>query len=54
MLSERRYPDLGFYMFANNSRAKADRARKELGYVPKAPSLWEVVQSDLEDALGAG
>ena len=52
-LSERSYPDLGFYMFASNSRAKAERAAKELGYQPKAPTLWETLEADITDALAS-
>jgi nucleoside-diphosphate-sugar epimerase len=50
-LSERPYPELGFYMFAGNSRAVADRAKKELAFMPRAPSLWDTLQKDVEDAL---
>ncbi|KAI0554299.1 NAD(P)-binding protein [Xylaria curta] len=46
-------PDTGFFSFGCNSRSKADRAAKELGYVPKAPSLWDVLESDLMDAIAA-
>ncbi|KAI1176707.1 NAD(P)-binding protein [Nemania sp. FL0916] len=46
-------PDTGFFSFGCNSRSKADRARKELGYVPKAPSFWDVLDSDLMDAVAA-
>lgn len=45
-------PDLGFTTFACNSRSKADRAAKELGYLPTAPSFWDTLESDLTDALG--
>jgi hypothetical protein len=50
-MADRGYPDLGFYMFASNSRSKADRAAKELGYKPKSPSLWDTLEADLIDAL---
>lgn len=53
-LSERKYPDLGFYMFASNSRGKADRAKKELDFKPKASTLWETLEADLTDALSLG
>lgn len=46
-------PDLGFTTFACNSRSRADRAAKELGYVPTAPGFWDTLESDLTDALGA-
>ncbi|KIW05054.1 uncharacterized protein PV09_04209 [Verruconis gallopava] len=51
MLKAIPYPDIGFYMFSNNSRAKPERAKKELGYEPKAPTLWETVEADIDDAL---
>ncbi|KAI0101680.1 NAD(P)-binding protein [Nemania sp. FL0031] len=44
-------PDTGFFSFGCNSRSKADRAAKELGYVPKAPLFWDVLESDLMDAI---
>lgn len=44
-------PELGTYMFAGNSRAKAERAKKELGWEPKAPALWDTVEADIDDAL---
>ncbi|EME42192.1 hypothetical protein DOTSEDRAFT_89648 [Dothistroma septosporum NZE10] len=40
-------PHIGTYMFAANSRPRADRAAKELGYVPSAPSLLDVIEHDL-------
>jgi len=50
-LAERYQSDMGFYLFASNSRSKPDRAAKEFGYKPKAPSLWETLEADLTDAL---
>ncbi|KAI9714874.1 MAG: hypothetical protein M1820_000163 [Bogoriella megaspora] len=47
MIKSQRFPKLGTYMFAANSRTRADRARKVLGYEPKAPSLWQVLEADL-------
>ncbi|TRX91240.1 hypothetical protein FHL15_007845 [Xylaria flabelliformis] len=46
-------PYTGFFSFGCNSRSKADRAAKELGHVPKAPSFWDVLESDLMDAIAA-
>jgi nucleoside-diphosphate-sugar epimerase len=39
--------DLGAYMFAANSRTKADRAEKLLGYKPEHPNLWDAMEADL-------
>ena len=41
------YPGIGSYMFAANSRSRADRAQNLFGYQPKAPSLWETMGADL-------
>ncbi|KAI0975642.1 NAD(P)-binding protein [Xylaria arbuscula] len=46
-------PDSGLFAFGCNSRSKADRAAKELGYLPAAPSFWDVLESDLLDAIAA-
>ena len=40
-------PHLGTYMFGANSRSRADRAAKRLGYAPSAPSLWEALEQEL-------
>jgi hypothetical protein len=40
-------PHIATYMFAANSRTRADRARKVLGYEPKAPSLWDTMGADM-------
>ena len=40
-------PHIATYMFAANSRTRADRAKKVLGYEPSAPSLWETLEADL-------
>lgn len=47
MMSEWGYSDIGTYMFAANSRTRAHRAQKVLGYEPKAPTLWEAMEADL-------
>ncbi|KAF2204247.1 NAD(P)-binding protein [Delitschia confertaspora ATCC 74209] len=44
------WPYMGFYTFACNTRAKADRARKYLGYEPRAPSVFECMEEDLREA----
>ncbi|KAI0523914.1 NAD(P)-binding protein [Xylaria bambusicola] len=46
-------PETGFFSFGCNSRSRADRAGKELGYVPTAPAFWDVLESDLVDAIAA-
>ena len=47
MMESSHYPGIGRYMFAANSRSKAERASKLLGYEPKAPSIWETMEADL-------
>ncbi|KAK5169040.1 uncharacterized protein LTR77_006349 [Saxophila tyrrhenica] len=42
-----RMPGLGTYMFAANSRTRADRAKKLFGYEPSHPSLWDTMEADL-------
>lgn len=46
-------PDTGIFSFGCNSRTVPDRAAKELGYVPKAPSFWDTLESDLMDVYEA-
>ena len=43
-----RFPMLGKYLFASNSRTLPRRAEKCFGYAPKAPSLWESLEADLD------
>jgi hypothetical protein len=38
---------IGTYIFAANSRMRPDRAEKVLDYEPKAPSLWDAMETDL-------
>ncbi|PPJ52871.1 hypothetical protein CBER1_11202 [Cercospora berteroae] len=45
------FPHFGTYMFAANSRSKADRAAKKLGYRPTAPGLLEPLERDFVAAL---
>ena len=40
-------PHIASYMFAANSRTRADRATTVLGYKPSAPSLWDALEADL-------
>lgn len=47
MLSQYRLPGIGLYMYAANSRTRADRAERVLGYRPIAPSVWECMEADL-------
>jgi len=46
-MSDRTIPRLGTYMFAANSRTRADRASKVLRYKPSAPDLWDTLEADL-------
>ena len=47
MLSHYKVPGLALYMYAANSRTRADRANKVLGYEPRAPTIWETMEADL-------
>ncbi|BFZ65227.1 hypothetical protein YB2330_006390 [Saitoella coloradoensis] len=38
----------GYWIFAGNSRSRANRARKELGWKPEAPGLWETLDEEVE------
>ncbi|KAK3110712.1 hypothetical protein LTR53_014720 [Teratosphaeriaceae sp. CCFEE 6253] len=38
---------LGTYLWAANSRTRADRAEKLFGFKPSAPGLWETLEEDL-------
>lgn len=51
MMSSYGLPLLGRYMFASNSRSVATRAKDVLGWVPKAPSIWDVLEQDVSDAV---
>ncbi|EOD47105.1 putative nucleoside-diphosphate-sugar epimerase protein [Neofusicoccum parvum UCRNP2] len=46
-------PLIARYLFASNARSSAERSRKMLGWEPKAPSLWEVLEQDVMDAVEA-
>ena len=43
---------MGPYTFACNTRARADRARKCFGYERKAPTVFECMREDLQEAQG--
>ena len=45
------FPGLGWYMFGNNSRAKAGRAAEQLGWKSMGEGLWEGIEGDVELAL---
>ena len=47
-------PNTGLFSFGCNSRTRADRAAKELGYVAKAPTFWDTFEGDLMDAFARG
>lgn len=40
-------PGIGTYLFASNSRTKAERAERLFGYGPRAPSLLEELEGDI-------
>ncbi|KAJ7047029.1 nucleoside-diphosphate-sugar epimerase [Mycena alexandri] len=40
---------LSFHMFGTNSRSRADRGRSFLGWKPKAPGFFEVLEADILD-----
>ncbi|KAF2485559.1 NAD(P)-binding protein [Neohortaea acidophila] len=44
-------PGLARYLWASNSRTRADRARKLFGYQGKAPGLLEVLEADVAHAI---
>ncbi|KAF2196943.1 nucleoside-diphosphate-sugar epimerase [Delitschia confertaspora ATCC 74209] len=52
MLKEIPFPGVGRYLFASNSRTRADRAKGLFGYEPKAPTLFEALEEDLLVAKG--
>lgn len=45
------FPKLGRYLFASNSRTRADRAGEAFGYEGEAPGLMEVLEDDVLDAI---
>ncbi|KAF2238636.1 NAD(P)-binding protein [Viridothelium virens] len=47
MVSSWGIPHIATYMFAANSRTRADRAKAVLSYEPRAPSLWDSLEADL-------
>ncbi|EIN09050.1 nucleoside-diphosphate-sugar epimerase [Punctularia strigosozonata HHB-11173 SS5] len=47
MLAAFGIPGLSLYEYAANSRSRPDRAKKYLGFEPKGPSLWDVLEADL-------
>lgn len=53
MMSSFGFPLLGRYMFASNARTVAMRAKDVLGWEPKAPSIWDVLDQDVTDAVEA-
>jgi nucleoside-diphosphate-sugar epimerase len=48
------YEKLARYLFASNSRTKAERAERLHGYKAEAPGLLESLESDVLDALKSG
>ena len=51
LLNFSRFKKLARYMFASNSRTKAERAERLYGYKGEAPGLLESLESDVLDAL---
>jgi hypothetical protein len=47
MLGQYGRDGIALYMYAANSRTRADRAGRVLGYKPVGPSIWECVEGDL-------
>jgi hypothetical protein len=45
------FPKLARYLFASNSRTRAERADKAWGYKGKAPGLLECLEADILDAV---
>ena len=52
MMSAWGVPHVGTYIFAAKSRTRPDRAKKVVGYEPKAPSLWDAMEADLLACIG--
>jgi hypothetical protein len=47
MLAAFKAPGMALYEYAANSRSRPDRARKYLGFKPRGPSFWDVLEADL-------
>lgn len=47
LLKHPRFPFLGKYAFASNSRTNPRRAETCFGYAAKAPNLWDTLEADL-------
>lgn len=47
------FSKLARYLYASNSRTRADRAEELWGYKGEAPGLMETLEADVIDALGA-
>lgn len=45
------FPKLARCLFVSNSRARAERAERLCGYHGKAPSLMDILEDDIIDAL---
>lgn len=52
MMQSYNFPGIGTYMFAANSRTRAERTQKRFGYQPSAPGLWEVIEAEVLAAAG--
>ncbi|KAK5044547.1 hypothetical protein LTR84_010671 [Exophiala bonariae] len=51
MWKELGIPNVAFYLFANNSRSKPFRAEKELRWKPRAPTLWQEIEKEVEACI---
>lgn len=51
MAAHRLFPQLGRYLYASNSRTRADRAKRDFGYVGRAKGLLECLEGDVLAAL---
>jgi hypothetical protein len=52
MASIPHFPKLARYLYASNSRTRAEKAEQLWGFRGEAPGLMEVLAEDVRDALG--
>jgi hypothetical protein len=48
IMSDWGIPKISRYMIAANSRTRSDRAAKLFGYSASAPTVWDVLEEDME------
>lgn len=51
MAKHPQFPSLGRYLYASNSRTRAERAREVFGWEGKEKGLMECLEDDVEEAL---